>query len=61
MTLKGRDGGQGCEEARPIVFHDGQVSTCEEFCKDVQGQGRMLNPKCWLTVTKCEEIEEKCR
>lgn len=61
MTLTGRDGQPGCEEARPIIFNDGHVSSCQEFCEDIQRQGRMLNPKCWMTVQSCEEIEDKCR
>lgn len=61
MTLTGQDGRKGCKEARPLRYPDGTTESCETFCQETQRNGRSLNPKCWLTVQSCSEIEEKCR
>lgn len=61
MTLTGRDGQQGCEEARPLNMPDGSVVSCEEFCKETQDNGRSIHPSCWVDVTDCNLIEMQCR
>lgn len=62
QSLVGRDGAMGCEESRDLIYPSGAVETCRQFCEDTQRNGRWLNPKCWANeVTKCEEIETKCR
>jgi hypothetical protein len=49
-----------CPEAEPIKMSDGSAVTCEQFCRDTQGQGVYLNPACVATVTTCGEVETKC-
>ena len=61
MNLTGRDGEPGCEEARPLVYPNGFVETCEQLCLSVEENGRELNPKCWVNVKSCDQIETNCR
>jgi len=49
-----------CPEADPIKMSDGSVVTCEQFCRETQGQGVYLNPACVAGVKTCGEVETKC-
>lgn len=60
MSLVGSDGKDGCEIARTLQMPDGGRTTCEEFCKITEKNGREINPKCWTTLQSCDEIEA-CR
>lgn len=46
----------GCEEGQPL--EDG--TTCATFCEQTQRAGSILAPSCWLTITTCAEIDQKC-
>jgi hypothetical protein len=59
--LKGQDGKPGCQESRLLVYPSGNIETCEQFCTATQNNGRDLNPKCWLTLTSCNDLEKVCR
>lgn len=61
MTLPGQDGLPGCIEGRPLYISTGETVSCEQFCRETQEKGRALNPKCWTTLNKCEDIETICR
>ncbi len=58
MTLPGRDGKPGCEEARPLVLEDGATVSCEQFCTETQKNGRSLCPSRWKEVKECDDIEK---
>ncbi len=59
--LPGRDGKMGCEEARDLMMSTGEVVTCQQFCEDTQKNGRSLEPRCWTTISSCDDIEIICR
>jgi hypothetical protein len=61
MTLPGQDGKAGCLEARPLELPDGGTESCESYCVNRQNSGRYLHPSCWVTITKCADIEPVCR
>lgn len=61
LTLTGRDGHPGCEEARVLELPNGDIKTCEQFCTETQNNGRSIHPSCWVTLTKCNDIETSCR
>jgi hypothetical protein len=56
-------GGLGCEEGNPVYNNDivgpkdVPNQSCEDNCKELQGKGLFLNPKCIAIVDKCENIE----
>ncbi len=58
LMLTGRDGNPGCEEARVIAMPNGDIITCEQFCRDTLQAGRNLYPSCFVKVKECSEIEE---
>lgn len=58
QQLVGRDGHQGCEESRSLDMPDGEIVTCEEFCKQTETAGRNMFPSCWTLVKTCDEIEK---
>lgn len=57
LTLPGRDGHPGCEEARVLELPSGDILTCEQFCVDTQNRGRSLCPSRWKEAKTCEDIE----
>lgn len=57
LTLTGRDGKPGCEEARVIEMPNGEIVTCESFCVEIQNNGKSLCPSGWLDLTNCNQIE----
>lgn len=61
LTLPGQDGQIGCYEGRPLQLPDGGSESCADYCIDRQKAGRALNPKCWVNVTKCEDVDKLCR
>ena len=58
LSLEGRDGNPGCEEARVLELPDGDILTCEQFCIDTQKRGRSLCPSKWMEAKECEDVEE---
>lgn len=56
--LIGRDGLPGCEESRSLPGLNGEVITCEQFCRDTENNGRELSPDCWIQVNSCSELDE---
>ncbi len=56
-------GGLGCEEGMPV--YDSDIAgppdvpneTCEEFCVRQQANGAVMNPKCLIQITACDQIE----
>ena len=56
--LIGRDGKPGCEESRSLGGPNGEIITCEQFCRDSQNAGRNLYPSCWVKAKTCSDIEQ---
>jgi len=57
QTLTGRDGKAGCEESRSLDGPNGEIVTCEQFCRESQDKGRNLYPSCWAEAKSCTDIE----
>ena len=58
-SLPGQDGKLGCLESRNLVYpHDAGVQTCEQYCVERMNEGRDMRAKCWVSVSKCEDIEK---
>ena len=50
----------GCEEAQGSDSSD--PDSCKNDCEYIQKEGGVsLNPKCWVSITDCLEIEITCR
>ena len=59
-NLPGQDGKKGCLESRDLIFPDGGKESCEEFCISTEKNGRAIEPKCWVNLQSCDQIET-CR
>lgn len=59
--LTGPDNKPGCFESRPLELPDGSSVSCTQFCQETQNNGRSINPKCWITISKCNDLEPYCR
>lgn len=55
--LTGPDQKPGCLESRPLIYSDGGVQSCEDFCTMTEKNGKELSPKCWVNIQSCDEIE----
>jgi hypothetical protein len=55
--------GLGCEEGKPVYNSDlpgpkdVPNQSCEDLCKELQGKGLFINPKCVTLVDQCSHIE----
>jgi hypothetical protein len=66
-----------CPEGKGLVYPETCTSTsecafgeciagyctesCENVCKSLINEGQFLGLKCWSTINKCSQIEDKCR
>lgn len=57
------DAGLGCEEGKALYNsdlpgpRDVPNQSCEDWCKQQQGKGVFINPRCVMQVKACAEIE----
>ncbi len=60
--LKGQDGAPGCLESRDLLMPDGTTLSCADYCYKRETEDlRALSPSCWITLTKCTDLEPLCR